>query len=102
MRQPWLSETTDHRADDDFSRESATLTSRRAAGMLAIAVIVLFIGTAREFANLLLDLPILPGTDFAIEAMHQIAGTLEQLGITMPHEKLRALARAAEAARFRQ
>lgn len=100
MRQPWLDDR-EFTADDDFSRASATLPARRVAGMVAIAVLALLLGTAKEFANLLLDLPILPGTDFAIDAAHRLADALERIGTTWPHEKLREAARAAEAARFR-
>jgi hypothetical protein len=100
MRQPWLSESTTDPAGDDFSRASVTRSAGRSATMLAIAVIVLLAGTATEFAKTLLDLPIMPGTDFAIDAMHRVAEALNTLGVTWPHERLREAARALEAARF--
>lgn len=104
MRQPWLEEADPPPGGrpDLFSRRSPVATAGRATAAFAVAVLVLVLGTTRESAVAVWNLPDWPGTDLAIAAVERLDGAARAIGLDRLHERVRALARGAEELRFDQ
>ncbi|BBK44849.1 hypothetical protein STVA_48690 [Allostella vacuolata] len=100
MRQPWL-ETGDPppgAPPDLFTRASPVTSARRTGLAIALAVLVLVLGTTAEQAKAVWDLPTWPGTDHLIAAVEHLDAAARAIGLDQPHEALRALARRLQGA----
>jgi len=83
MRQPWLrnaDDTPGAAAPDDFSPRSATMTARRVATALAVALLLLAAGRSEAILDAAYGLPVAPGSDALIAAAEAWNGTLAELG----------------------
>lgn len=98
MKQPWL--TDDLTGEDDFTRASPVIPARRVGLALAVAVAILAVGTARDLAIGVLDLPLFPGSDIVIAAAQALDEAARMVGADRPHAWLRGLREWLEALRF--
>ena len=98
MRQPWLDggDPIPGAPPDLFTRASPTESAGRAGAALALAVLVLVLGTTPEQAKGVLDLPIWPGTDRLIALVEALDDAARGVGLDRPHAALRALARRVD------
>ncbi|BBK34220.1 hypothetical protein EDC65_4055 [Stella humosa] len=102
MRQPWLeaADPPPGSVPDLFTRNSPVRSAGKAGIAVAVAVVVLILGTTTEQAKAVWDLPNWPGADLLTAAVEHLDGAARAIGLDRPHAALRALVRRLEEARF--